>query len=67
MVDDGIYAWGWNEHGNLGLGGRKDCEVPMKVKVAAELSNNNAKVSFDLTFRRMINSFIFIFPTKLRL
>jgi alpha-tubulin suppressor-like RCC1 family protein len=23
-IDEKIYTWGWNEHGNLGLGDRKD-------------------------------------------
>lgn len=26
-----VWCWGWNEHGNLGLGTRQDAHVPMKV------------------------------------
>ncbi|KAI0801447.1 regulator of chromosome condensation 1/beta-lactamase-inhibitor protein II [Fomes fomentarius] len=26
-----VWAWGWNEHGNLGLGGTQDANVPTRI------------------------------------
>ncbi|KAI0327695.1 RCC1/BLIP-II [Cubamyces sp. BRFM 1775] len=26
-----VWGWGWNEHGNLGIGGTEDVDVPVKI------------------------------------
>ena len=33
---NGLYAWGWNEHGNLGLGDKLDRSVPERVNFDSE-------------------------------
>jgi alpha-tubulin suppressor-like RCC1 family protein len=27
-VDDELYGWGWNEHGNLGVGDKVNKDIP---------------------------------------
>ena len=31
--DDKLYSWGWNEHGNLGLGDKLDRNKPCMIDV----------------------------------
>ena len=38
---DYLYTWGWNEHGNLGLGDKKDRFIPTKVN---DINANLAKI-----------------------
>ena len=28
-----IWAWGWNEHGNLGLGHTEDVQLPLRISM----------------------------------
>ncbi|CEL54271.1 hypothetical protein RSOLAG1IB_06919 [Rhizoctonia solani AG-1 IB] len=30
-IGEGVWAWGWNEHGNLGVGHIEDARVPVRV------------------------------------
>ena len=34
-----LYTWGWNEHGNLGVGDRKDRSAPSLVNLKIELGS----------------------------
>ena len=31
ITSGGLYAWGWNEHGNLGLGDKSDRSTPERI------------------------------------
>ena len=39
ITEDGdLYGWGWSRYGNLGLGDRKDLNIPEKVSIISVCS-----------------------------
>ncbi|KXN84992.1 Secretion-regulating guanine nucleotide exchange factor [Leucoagaricus sp. SymC.cos] len=37
---DEVWGWGWNEHGNLGIGTTNDCPYPMKIWPPSNVPEN---------------------------
>ncbi len=38
LIDEGqLFSWGWNEHGNLGLGDTKDRSMPSLVEALGDV------------------------------
>ena len=46
----GLYGWGWNEHGNLGLGDRNNRHEPTKIRRIDEYTRISCGGAFYYVF-----------------
>ncbi|XP_058814282.1 secretion-regulating guanine nucleotide exchange factor isoform X2 [Topomyia yanbarensis] len=53
LADDGVYSWGWNEHGNCGTGNNENVWTPTRIKQMrrAEVVASGAAFCFVLQKR----------------
>ncbi len=51
VADDGrVYAWGWGEHGQLGMGNQQDIVSPMQIQALPRMRGCAAGCGFSFAY-----------------